>query len=553
MPSGETTSPRIPNRLVDRSPSATRGWAVTAAVVAAAVVVAATGASAQTTPAPPVLPQLLNLTYPVITGHTIRARTARAFQRALDDAHGGDQIVLPAGVTFTGNFVLPAKACGAGWIVVRSETSDAQLPPPGTRLTPSAAPLLAKLVSPNTAPALATAARACRWWISRVEITASGTPPVHYGLVRLGNQEPTLAEQPTDLVLDRAYVHGTPTLNLQRCVALNSARTAIIDSWVSDCHWKGGEAQAVAGWSGAGPYKIVNNYLEGSGINLMFGGADPSIRNLTPSDIEIRGNYLFKPKSWKGVWTVKNLLELKHAKRVLIEGNVMENSWADAQIGWGLFFQSLTDNPQAAPWTATSDITMRYNVVRNVNGGLSLAAHGWNGSGIAMTRVAIEHNVFDNIGGDQLAEGIRLLQDLSDIRVAHNTILRNTETMGVPFMVDRGSATASRVAILDNVSGSATPYGAVFMSGGAQGGNALQSYTNGSWAFAGNVVWRLESSLLSAYPSGNYWPATQSGVGFSTDYSLSSGSPYKAKATDGTDPGVNVTQLNSLIASVTVR
>ena len=31
----------------------------------------------------------------------------------------------------------------------------------------------------------------------------------------------------------------------------------------------------------------------------MFGGADPTIPNLVPSDIEIRDNYFFKPLSWK--------------------------------------------------------------------------------------------------------------------------------------------------------------------------------------------------------------------------------------------------------------
>jgi hypothetical protein len=53
----------------------------------------------------------------------------------------------------------------------------------------------------------------------------------------------------------------------------------------------------------------------------MFGGGDPAIPNLVPSDIEIRRNYFSKPLSWRvgdpsytGVtWLVKNLLELKNA------------------------------------------------------------------------------------------------------------------------------------------------------------------------------------------------------------------------------------------------
>src|SRR5690606_28378953 len=110
-----------------------------------------------------------------------------------------------------------------------------------------------------------------------------------------------------------------------RCVALNSASTAVIDSWLSECHGKGFDSQAIAGWNGSGPYKIVNNHLAGAGENLMFGGADPSIPNGLPEDIEIRRNHFIKPPEWKGVWTVKNLIELKLGRRVLIEGNVFEN------------------------------------------------------------------------------------------------------------------------------------------------------------------------------------------------------------------------------------
>ena len=36
----------------------------------------------------------------------------------------------------------------------------------------------------------------------------------------------------------------------------------VVDSYVSDCHALGFDAQAVWGWNGNGPYKITNNYLE---------------------------------------------------------------------------------------------------------------------------------------------------------------------------------------------------------------------------------------------------------------------------------------------------
>src|SRR5690606_23447694 len=92
----------------------------------------------------------------------------------------------------------------------------------------------------------------------------------------------------------------------------------------------GNDSQAIAGWNGPGPFKIVNNYLEGAGENIMFGGATPRIEGLVPADIVIRGNHFHKPLRWRigdpsyeGIpWSVKNLFELKNARRVVIDGNI---------------------------------------------------------------------------------------------------------------------------------------------------------------------------------------------------------------------------------------
>ena len=128
---------------------------------------------------------------------------------------------------------------------------------------------------------------------------------------------------PTDIIFDRCYVHGTPTGGVRRGIAMNGCRMAVVDSYLSDFHEVGADSQAISGWNGPGPFKVVSNYLEGAGENLMFGGADPSIPDLVPSDIEIRGNHLFKPLSWKighpsyagRPWSVKNIFELKNARR----------------------------------------------------------------------------------------------------------------------------------------------------------------------------------------------------------------------------------------------
>ena len=99
-------------------------------------------------------------------------------------------------------------------------------------------------------------------------------------------------------MIDRSYIHGFQTQEVQRGISLNSSDTSITNSYISDVHGKGYDTQAICGWNGPGRYKIINNYLEGAGENVMFGGATPAIPGLVPTDIEVRNNYFYKPLSW---------------------------------------------------------------------------------------------------------------------------------------------------------------------------------------------------------------------------------------------------------------
>src|SRR5207245_1247796 len=227
-------------------------------------------------------------------------------------------------------------------------------------------------------PVVSTAPRAHHYRLLGIEIhPLEGT--YVFNLVQLGSTWGTAASLPHHLVFDRCYIHGDPVRGARRGIALNSADTAIIDSYLSDFKEAGADSQAIAGWDGPGPFKIVNNHLEGAGEDLIFGGADPSIPDLVPSDIEIRGNYLTKPLSWrKGdaafegtPWTVKNLLELKNARRVLIEGNLLEHCWPDGQDGFAVLF-TVRDQNGRAPWSSVEDVTFRRNVVRHAGSGINI-------------------------------------------------------------------------------------------------------------------------------------------------------------------------------------
>jgi hypothetical protein len=96
---------------------------------------------------------------------------------------------------------------------------------------------------------------------------------------------------------------------------------------------------------------------------------------VVPSDIEIPGNHFRKPLSWRiedpsyagTPWTVKNLLELKNARRVLIEGNLLEHSWGMGQVGFAVLFTVRNDGSQA-PWEVVEDVLFANNVVRHAAG-----------------------------------------------------------------------------------------------------------------------------------------------------------------------------------------
>src|SRR5262247_5452 len=97
----------------------------------------------------------LNTDYVAPTGQTIAVNVGGDLQSALNQAQPGDVILLQAGATFTGNFVLPNKT-GTDWIIIRSSAADADLSPPGTRVTPAKSAFMPKLISPNSEPVVYT-------------------------------------------------------------------------------------------------------------------------------------------------------------------------------------------------------------------------------------------------------------------------------------------------------------------------------------------------------------------------------------------------------------
>jgi hypothetical protein len=355
-----------------------------------------------------------------ISGNVITVRAGGDFQAALDRAKPGDTIVLQAGAKFVGTFTLPNKT-GAEYITVQS-SELAKLPKEGVRVQPKDATLMPKILSSGGGePAIKTAANAHHYRFIGIEFAPDNKDYI-YNLIALGTDKQKANEIPRFIEIDRCYLHSNPGGVTRRGIALNSADTIIKNSYLAGFAGKGEETQAIAGWNGTGNYKIVNNHLEGGAENVLFGGADPSIKDLVPSDIEIHNNYFTKPLEWRGRVTHKNTLELKNARRVTIVGNIFEHAF-DGSAMW----LTVRNQDNTAPWSTIEDVVIENNWIRKCGSAILILGSDDTYKSQTMKRVRIVNNLFTDISGENWGESGYFLKiaDGEDITLAHNTIFNS--------------------------------------------------------------------------------------------------------------------------------
>ena len=592
-------------------------------------------------------------------------------QHAIDAAQPGDTIRLRAGETFVGHFRLPVKYNPGGqFIVIRSDAPDHLLPPAGTRLVPHGyrggntdRSALARLVGRGgawrTTPVVETDPGAHHYRLQFLEIDGLAQAGWET-LVQLGvssGAQSTMESVPYAIVLDRLFIHGHPTKGQKRCVALDGRDFDLLNSYITNCASIDFDAQAIAGFNGPGPFRIINNYVEGTGENLMFGGADPKIHGLVPSDIEIRRNHFFKPLDWRdpllrspsrpsvtavggggslsagahyftvvatldsasepafsapsaeravsldshgstvtltweGVpgaeryriyrgtssgaqdryietagagtsftysgtdetwrspqswgtkWNVKNLLELKNAQRVLIDGNVFEHLWPASQQGYPILFTPRNEEG-GAPWSTVRDVTFSNNILRHASAGINILGEDDVRGSLRTGRITIRNNLVYDLSNGWGGSGHFLLITRSpfDIVVDHNTVFHH----GMVVVSD--DSVSSGFRFTNNLAPHNT-YG-IFGSGAGMGTSALTAY------FPDYVVRRnaLGGGPASLYPPDNFFPDMATfnsqfvNVG-GHDYRLVEGSSFRGAGTDGRDVGVDFNELSAAVQGV---
>ena len=505
---------------------------------------------------PAQLPQAsVSTTYPSMS-RQVRVPAGSNLQTYINNAQPGDELLLAPGATYIGQFTLPNKGTSSQWIVIRTDLPDATIGLPGTRMTPTraASANLAKIMGNSMYGVMATNLGANHYRFTGVELGSISSVTDVNAIVRLGDAstaQNTTASIANNLVLDRVYIHGTSSQSIKRCVMLNSAVTAIVDSWLGDCHSNVSDSQAIVAWNGPGPFLIQNNHLEAGHEVIMFGGGSATIQNLSPSDITIRGNHITRPASWKGVWQAKNLIESKHAKRLLIEGNVIENEWADQQAGFAFVLKSENQNGDN-PWTQTADVTIRYNKIRNVGSVFNIAANPATYPAVPAARFVITDNVVDNVNiGPYTAEGrlFQLLAGLSDVVLMHNTMVSANGGSASTMVFDTPATT--RLVIHSNI----LHHGGYGVKGSSttEGTLSLAKFAPG-YLYSNNAM--IAGGTASGYPANNYFAALLSNLGFvdatNGNYQLSSSSAYLNKGYDGRDIGADINTVNSKTNNVVV-
>ena len=561
-------------------------------------------------------------------------------QAAIDAARPGDTILLEPGATFVGNFRLPVHG-GTVPVTIRSAAPDSVLPRDGTRITPEHRSQLPTLRSPNAQPVISTAPGAAYWTLRCLEL--GPTRQGFYDIVALGDgtkAQNSAERAPHHLILDRLFIHGDETLGQKRGIALNSGHTEIRNSYISDIKAAGQDSQAIAGWNGPGPFVIENNYLEGAGEVIIFGGTDPGIRDLVPADIRITGNTITRPIAWRDaivpapaalratrgtggqmregrhryrvvarlaladgdatspaaetvvdaragdavtltwtpargqtyrvyrqqesgnawmswaatggtftdtgaggepgappsptVWQVKNLLELKNARRVLIERNDFSHNWDQAQSGGAILFTPRNQDG-GCRWCVVEDVTFEANVVRGVGSGFTLLGRDDEHPSGQLNGIRIRNNIVTDVGGAWGSTGYFLLVmgGPRDVVVDHNTIVA-PDAAG---LVAADGPPVQGFVFTNNVARH-NRYGIIGADKGI-GTDAIRAY------FPDGVITRnvlADNRERHAYPGGNEFPSAADFENQFVDhgrgnFALKPSSKWRGAGTDGRDLG----------------
>jgi hypothetical protein len=376
----------------------------------------------------PVLPQqTVDITYPTSAGTIWAVHPGMNFQTVLNSANCGDAIVLDAGATFSGNFQVPTRPCSGQILVTSSAIASLQA---GVQVQQFQAEYMPTISTPNAGSVLNFAPGASNWYFAGINFTVASGVQGLWNLITLSANATSVTELPHNIVFDRVLVHGNNEMCVRGFLA-DAVGFGLINSQVYDFDNNYQDTQAILIYNSPGPFLIVNNYLEATGENIMFGGASTTIPGVVPSDITFRLNYVNKLTAWQGApapcggtgqqqcYDIKNHFEVKNAQRILVDSNIFNWDIPQGQGGESALFtpraqctqvNGVWSLPCATPQAVANDITVTNNLFENVGAMVSVdgidgdspgySQTGTTGTGMGQsTRVLFRNNLGVNVKG----------------------------------------------------------------------------------------------------------------------------------------------------------
>ncbi|MET0754202.1 MAG: FG-GAP-like repeat-containing protein, partial [Pyrinomonadaceae bacterium] len=428
----------------------------------------------------------------------------------------------------------------------------------------------------------------------------------NYYVVQVGEAftQNNVSENPTKIIFQHCVINPNDDVKVPHGILMDGYKISVISSWFGNIKTFGGQdSQAAVSFDGKGAHVYNNTFLEASSENILYGGVVPHINGLTSANIEIRRCYFSKRLSWRvykrlGTNNIcsssnttgevcghevnaKNLLETKNARRMYVEGTVFENHWDGYRQQLFAFVFKTATSPgsvgEFVPWAISEDIVFENSKAAHLYGGITHSVDNYDLApfmGLKPSNVKMKNVLFDDLserwGIPGNGNGARFLQPntVEDLQLEHTTMIDKDHTAGTAILFVTNNN--FRFSITNSVFG----LGGYGIIGGASGvgirslnpgsggsNNNCVRASDATWIFKRNVMpfYGEDSSCFpepTATPppipssqTANWYPLNYSSVGFvdltNGDYRLSSSSPYKNAATDGTDPGADIPLLNS--------
>lgn len=290
------------------------------------------------------------------------------------------------------------------------------------------------------------------------------------------------------------------------------------------------------GVAGADKYRIYRGTASGGQSRYATTSGSSTSFKYTGSG-EVSGTPPTRPHKW----VTKNLIELKNAQRVTVEGNVIEHSWTGSQQGYALMLTPR--NPESiAPWSRVQYVTFRNNIIRHASGIVEVSGYDDAHTSQQAKHIVFRNNLMYDLEPSKWGGGakpILLINGPAYVTFDRNTLFHNVSSVVfvegpavTGFVYTNNIQPHNKYGIMGNQSQPGLP--------------TITRYFPGS-----NITYNVfAGGPASSYPQPNAFPTmTQWNASFADiageDFRLLSTSVFFGSGSGGSVPGADIGVINA--------